>query len=115
MAYIEPSFNFSESPATTRVIDFDSYVQSKEICWHYEVSYKPPDFLFDADHLLLFNSGSSVGSRRPVQGMGLAQQQQQGASVKREPFTRLQVGEGGDIKRMKLWRSLAIYYSYLVR
>lgn len=39
--------------------------------------------------------------------MGLAQQQQQqqqeqGAQIKREPFARLEVGEGGDIKRMKI-------------
>ena len=49
---------------------------------------------------LLPSVNSTSVSRRPVQGMGLAQQQQD-ASVKREPFTRLEVGDGGDVKRMK--------------
>jgi hypothetical protein len=42
--------------------------------------------------------GSS--SRRPAQGMGLAQQHG-GQGARREPLGRLDVGEGGDVKRMK--------------
>jgi len=38
-------------------------------------------------------------TRRPVQGMGLAHQSGGG---KREPLARLDLGESGDVKRMKL-------------
>lgn len=43
---------------------------------------------------LTSSSGTSTG-RRPAQGMGLAQ------GMRREPFTRLDVPDGGDAKRMK--------------
>jgi len=43
----------------------------------------------------------SAASRRPLQGMGLAQQQSTNAQAKREPFARLEMGETGEVKRMK--------------
>jgi hypothetical protein len=73
-----------------RSVDAMKYVHDNQNIW------------LGADHLhFLHDSASSTAPRRPAQGMGLAQQQQQGASVKREPFARLEIGEGGDVKRMK--------------
>lgn len=47
-------------------------------------------------------STASATARRPVQGMGLAQHQQQPVlHAKREPFARLDVGEGGAVKRAR--------------
>lgn len=53
--------------------------------------------------------GQSGGStRRPAQGMGLAphagsggRSAQQAMDPKREPFTALELGEGGDVKRLR--------------
>lgn len=51
---------------------------------------------------LVFDRGSSA-QRRPAQGMGLAQASSSGVSVngKREPLGALEVGESGDVKRVK--------------
>lgn len=45
----------------------------------------------------IFSSGQSAQlSRRPVQGMGLAPH---AGGQKRDPFSNLELGEGGEVKR----------------
>ncbi|KIK93416.1 hypothetical protein PAXRUDRAFT_829009 [Paxillus rubicundulus Ve08.2h10] len=43
----------------------------------------------------------SSSSRPPMQGMGLARQQQQDAGVRRQPHAHPDISEGGDTKKMK--------------
>ncbi|KAF8842441.1 hypothetical protein BDN67DRAFT_965772 [Paxillus ammoniavirescens] len=43
----------------------------------------------------------SSSSRPPMQGMGLAQQQQQNAGARRQSHANPNIGEGGDTKKMK--------------